>query len=850
MSHRIARNLAISFFAATVLLAETLFFHVTNFVLSYVPAMTVISCAVAGIGVGAFLATPRRIGNRDLFAWCCGGTTVCLYIAAFVLLRHPSLPALLAATSAIFVFPSLFIASAFARGTAARVYLYDMLGAGAAVGLVVLAFHWLGSEELFLLLVIVLPLVGGVWAAILSSQPPKLRVAESAVLVALSCIGAGLLYYHLPAHRLNITRLVNPRAAGIPERNLLRRESRLRVATTYDSLEGRLDVIPGSQRIYVTYDGFFNDNFTPSKAPDYLDYAKPHGIEYPSRDKRVVYGLIPEPSVFVIGPATTGIIKTLRMLTPVERIDAVEINPGILQIMQRDYYEASGEAYKGLRPLLGNALSVLRRSKKKFDIITLINTHSSRWIGALGPSDFLHTRESYDTYFDHLTDDGYLLFEERPVTRRGELGLRRIILTLCDCLKRRGAEDPSEHFFIWEFMSRRHLEQGKHGIEPRNDMYYVGMVVTRSPLEGEARQRVIDWHKRRTAIYDEYGFAVWREPNATVYPAYLKGTWGNERFGTFFEMMASGDFSGLEAGFDATVVTNDRPFPSCALSSIPEVEHLVAVTAGICLLLCGLFVVAAMRGEQFKGQMATLLVYNLTIGFAYFLVEIMLIQAYHSVFLSPSTSLVLVLGVLLIGSGLGGLLTGRLSPTAATCALAPLLLLGVRLPNWMIAAGWPTVAATSSAVAMVFAVGFLMGVFFPTGLHLADCWKMRAKVPHLFAVNCVAGSLATVVSLYLGIRVGYTWTLIVALALYAFAAVAFRRSATHISIQSKPTGNSTAEAANVCTQIESSVAVMVSKRQGRPPHEEPLLPHETPLPSVAGAAPSDGFSPNVWTGPR
>jgi hypothetical protein len=68
-----------------------------------------------------------------------------------------------------------------------------------------------------------------------------------------------------------------------------------------------------------------------------------------------------------------------------------------------------------------------------------------------------------------------------------------------------------------------------------------------------------------------------------------------------------------------------------------------------------------------------------------------------------------------------------------------------------------------------------MGVFFPTGLQLADRWKMRGKIPHLFAINSAAGSLATVVSLYLGVRIGYSWTLILALVLYALAAVACHR---------------------------------------------------------------------------
>ena len=199
---------------------------------------------------------------------------------------------------------------------------------------------------------------------------------------------------------------------------------------------------------------------------------------FPSIDPRVVYGLVREPRVFVIGPASTGIIKTLRTITPVQNIQAVEINPGVLRMMREDYFRESGEAYRDLPVILGNALSVLRRDARKYDLITLVNAHSTRWIGVVGSPDYLHTREAYDLYLDRLTEDGYLLFEERPDTLRGELGVKRMLLTLYDCLRRRGVKDPAEHFFVWEFMSRRHLEQGRTDIVPGSDMYYVGVVVS------------------------------------------------------------------------------------------------------------------------------------------------------------------------------------------------------------------------------------------------------------------------------------------------------------------------------------------------------------------------------------
>lgn len=773
------RQLSVFFFAATALVCETLLFHVTKYVLDYLVATAVISCAVAGIGLGAFLASRFVTTESRAFGWCCGGTTACLYAAAWFLLRWPSLYLLLPAVASVFVCPSYYIARAFAQGSPRAVYLSDMLGAGTAVLLIVLAYQWMQSETIFLVLVTAIP-VAGVLSGTWRPNGSRLeRLGVVGLLLGLVLLGATLWHQQATHNTLRIPELIPDKSPYISPQNILSRNSRHRIERTYDNLVSRIDVSRGSSVIYVTYDGFFNDKFDKAPALEYAEYAGPHDVPFPSLDPRVVYGLVQEPSVFVIGPATTGIIKTLRMFTPVEKITAVEINPGILQIMQKDYFLESGKAYRNLSVLEGNALSVLRRDPKKYDMITLINTHSTRWIGALGPPDNLHTREAYDMYLDRLTDDGYLLFEERPDTLRGELGVKRMIRTLYDCLRRRGVQDPSEHFFVWEFMSLRQQSTGRTGIETGTDMYYVGMVVSLKPFTGKRREKLLAWN--------DWDFVVdWDERKQPTYipfrrrmePAYLKGAWHNERFGPFFDMLAQQDFSGLEADFDASLITTDRPFPSCSTRAVPEIRRLLALVTGICVIGGGVFAVGAMRRVSRSAIAGTLVFYNGAIGAAYFFVEILLIQAYQGVFLSPTVSLTLVLGTLLIGSALGGLLAGRVPPWLATVVLIPVLAAAFQMPHWTLAWGLSDWGAGLVSACTVLVVGGNMGVYFPSGLLRAYAWSLREKVPHLFAVNALAGSLATVVSLYLAIRVGYTWTLVAAICLYLAASVV-----DHVALQ-------------------------------------------------------------------
>jgi hypothetical protein len=774
MTTFMARQLAVFFFSCVALLAEALLFHATQYVLDYMLAMAVISCAVAGVGLGAFLARHEASASGSAFGWCCGGTAICLYGAAWTLLRWPDLFLLLPAMASVFICPAYFIARALADGPVRRVYLFDMLGAGVAIVVTVAAYECWSTEEIFLGLVTALPVAGALAVAASSSLPAPRRFAAAGLWLTLAAVGAGLLHQQVTHHTMQITRLVNPAAPNIPSQSLLRRPSRLKVERTYDSLVGRLDTLPVQDNVFVTYDGFFNDNFTSQAPRDYAQFAGPAEIRFPSVDRRVVYGLVPTPQVFVIGPATTGILKTLRAITPVEHMEAVEINPGVLQIMLQDYFEASGRAYEGLRVTLGNALPVLRRAARKYDVITLINAHSSRWIGALGPPDYLHTRESYDVYLDHLSEDGYLLFEERPETRRGELGLRRMILTLYDCLARRGVRDPAEHFFIWEFMSHRYDPHKQMPVAPGSDMYYVGMVVSPKPLTGQRRDDLLAWCNLSWWVYwDDRNQPVHVPHRRWLEPAYLKGQWHGERFGPFFEMLAAGDFAALEEPFDATLVTDDRPFPSYAATFEPELWRLLCVAAGTCLIVGALFVRSALRGVATRGVLSLLLLYNVATGCAYFFVEIMLMQAYQRVFLSPSASLVLVLGVLLIGSAFGGLLAERVPLAGATVALIPVLLTCLRIPDWTMYLGFNSQWTAVAAVAMIWCVGLTLGVFFPAGLLLAQRGSLRHRIPHLFALNALSGSLATVVSLYLGVRIGYSSTLAVAFALYVAAALAY-----------------------------------------------------------------------------
>ena len=63
-----------------------------------------------------------------------------------------------------------------------------------------------------------------------------------------------------------------------------------------------------------------------------------------------------------------------------------------------------------------------------------------------------------------------------------------------------------------------------------------------------------------------------------------------------------------------------------------------------------------------------------------------------------------------------------------------------------------------------------MGMFFPKGLQSAKEVGLQDKIFHFYAINAAAGCFAVVFALYLGIKIGYVYTIVLGLAFYVSAA--------------------------------------------------------------------------------
>jgi len=156
------------------------------------------------------------------------------------------------------------------------------------------------------------------------------------------------------------------------------------------------------------------------------------------------YHLLARPRVLVLG-AGGGSDVLLARYQGARSINAVEVNPQMMDLVRRDFAGFAGPVFDppDVRIHLAEARSFVARSREHFDLIqiSLLDsfTTASAGLHALSEST-LYTIEAMDAYLDRLAPGGLL-----AVTRWLKAPPRdgaRLFATAVDALRGRGVEDP------------------------------------------------------------------------------------------------------------------------------------------------------------------------------------------------------------------------------------------------------------------------------------------------------------------------------------------------------------------------------------------------------------------------
>jgi hypothetical protein len=514
-----------------------------------------------------------------------------------------------------------------------------------------------------------------------------------------------------------------------------------------------------------------------SAAPSVANVLRPHG------------------DFAIIGPGGgVDVMRAVASGSP--SVTGIEINPTIANsVMRGRYADYAFHLYElpQVHIHVQDGRSYIRSSHDKYDVVqmTLVDTWASTAAGAFALSENnLYTIEAFREYFDHLKPDGMIAITRWEFKQPREA--LRVVSQAIESLHQIGVADPKDHFII---VADGNLdEDGRPVLVLAKKSAFTAAEYTAVADHMYSNPNLV-WLNRPGNVIDSMSPVVQRTallppgPAISLPPAAA----------AFRNLIESNDPVGFARSYAYNVspVSDSAPFFFFTLKTRHVLENIMAgtghgmdwrinlgvVVLGMLLIISILAVLAFLilplalhrhRQNVPKTGIVALL-YFITVGFGFILVEISLIQRFVLFLGHPTYALTVVVFLLLLSSGAGSVAArhritngGKVLPLLGL--IAAFIAGNVVLLPWLLSAavGLPFVIKLVISGLVLAPLGFLMGMPFPTGLRLVK------TVEWAWALNAAASVLGSVMAMIIAIHFGLTVTLICAAVAYLLAAVCSR----------------------------------------------------------------------------
>jgi len=750
-----------------LLFLEILGFQYLTFLSNYLSANRVISVALLGVSLGAFVAGLLR-GLKWELSLVIGSAVLTFGILLSIVMGSlfPTALTLLELTLLIpFCAASLILSTLISVFPPHKIYAADLVGAGFGVLAAVLTIPLFREEGAFIFLFFIALMLTIALSRIFGIIKNKIRAEVYAILIV-AAITLPITNYISGTFNIACHTMPSGSSLKIFRRQFSTAKSILKcpVIISEGSLIERVDILRQRQQRYVTfYNGYGNDHVSPAGTRAY------------AMDLRFPVGFVDNPDVLVIGPAAEGITKAAKLAArwPLDDnkeglLVGVEINPAIAKIMKGPLLKYSSYAYNGMELHVEDARSFLERDKKSYDIISCLNTHRIHNIGDIGPPEYLHTYEGLKVILRHLKDNGLLVLEEREITEGAMLGVARFIVTVREVLNKE-YNVPREQFPNYIFVMRWRGPSNKP--DPYNS--YVHLFIKKTPFTESEKKFMYEWREGKHPL--DRGRHQWTQyvqtPDETSDQIYAKATMNLDVASAF-----------PPSKYHMEPITDDKPFPYDTYSRreqhINLIEHVGVLTAIVALIPALVFTIILRRKGQVTkiGKFSIISIYLIVLGFAYLLVEIVLMQKFQIFLNSPIYSIAIVLGTMLVASGLGSKFAERLQVKSIIFSFVALLVtlgilsaaLGYALESLIFL---PFGLRIIIAILIIGAVAFLMGIPFPWGISRIRASSGDAAGALGFGLNGAAGAIATPIALLTSTTLGFSKTYLIGAAAYLICAL-------------------------------------------------------------------------------
>ena len=517
----------------------------------------------------------------------------------------------------------------------------------------------------------------------------------------------------------------------------------------------------------------------------------------------LAYHLTESPHVLVLGAGGGGDVLS-ALYHGAAPVDAVELNPQVLELVAKEHKDFAGHIYAPDSPYpvqvhVAEARGFVRATTKRYDLIqiALLDSVSASAAGTHALSEsYLYTVEAFTDLYQHLNPGGIISITRWLKTPPRDM--IRLFATTVEALERIDGALPAQQLAMIRGWRTGTLLIKKGAFDSTD----------RAAIHGFCRERSFDvayypqmreveanrYNQLAEPIYFRAAQAILsndREQFYEGYPFNIRPTTDNQPY--FFQFLR----------FDSLV----QMVRTVGRSAIPFIEWgyllliatlIQAAVAGLILILLPIFFLkqeTAAHSSRFttpfrlpalglsesrcnRGESETwrVLIYFLSLGVGFMFIEMSFIQKFLLLLANPTYAVAVVLCAFLLFAGLGSLCSLKLGtvvklrqppPVIAIGLLSVLALVYVQLLPPI----FHRFLASSDAVKIAVSIGliaplaFFMGMPFPLGID----W-LQKQHPHLIAwawgINGYASVVSAILATCLAIAFGFNIVILLAVGVY------------------------------------------------------------------------------------
>lgn len=471
-----------------------------------------------------------------------------------------------------------------------------------------------------------------------------------------------------------------------------------------------------------------------------------------------------------------------------KKVTAVEINPLIISTAKQ-FGNSAGNLYdrKEVELFIDDGRRFISSSDSKYDriVIKLVDSWAAQLAGGYALSEnYLYTVEAFRQYLRHLDEDNGML-----VMVRWNFELPRLMPLVAESLRQEqkggSSEDIRKQILVVENRPGLYFESNN-----KQTIYPVLLIIKNNPFTDSeinlAKERVANNNARVIAM-----------PGGYIQPPYDTLLLDKNYYNS--QHLQQSD---LRAILELKPPTDDSPF-YFAKEQVPNQMILLLETVlGVSAVLALLLIYYSRRNRALPIMSSTSswfhMIFVIFIGLGFMFLEITFIQKFLLLLGTPIMALTVILFSILLSSGIGAYLSGKLfhkNPYKAVVVSIPLLV-GIVLAYYGFLQGIidsSIIMQLPQRIMLTFALlspaGILMGFQFPSITRMASMHSNQGEhtdenITLLWGINVIASVIATVLTAISSMVIGFNGNLLLGAGLYlgalasAIAAAKLRQKLT------------------------------------------------------------------------